>query len=143
MKSNFWNIVLSLIFTALVVCGYLWLASTDRLSPWVPLTDFMLMAFATMRLIRLFTYDTVTAFIRSWLADAEEGSFLGTLGTLLRCPWCNGIWFASAVVFFYFATPIAWYAIFILALSAVASLLQIFANFVGWSTEAKKKESGH
>lgn len=143
MKSNFWNISLSILFAALVVCGYLWLAGAGRLAPWVPLTDFMLMAFATMRLIRLFAYDSLTAFIRTRLADAEEDSFLGTLGALLRCPWCSGLWFATIVAFFHLATPIAWYAIFILALSAVASLLQVFTNFVGWSAEMRKKESGH
>jgi len=140
MKFHFWYVAFSLFFTALVVSGYLYLADAGRLTPSVSLADFLLIVLATMRLVRLFSYDIITAFIRNWFAGADPRSFLGTLGALINCPWCSGLWFASLVVFFYFATPIAWYAILVLALSAVASFLQILANLIGWSAEAKKKE---
>jgi len=44
------------------------------------------------------------------------------------------------VVFAYHATPIAWYAILVLALASAASFLQLLANLVGWHAEAKKLE---
>lgn len=141
MKFHPWYVLFSLFFTALLISGYLWLADNDRLTPLVSLADFSLMALATMRLVRLFTYDIITAFIRNWFADADPDSFLGTLGALINCPWCSGLWFAYSIVFFYFATPIAWYLILVLALSWVASSLQILANLVGWSAEIKKKEA--
>ena len=141
MRFHFWNIVFSLFYIALTVSGYVWLAQRDLLAPHVSLADFSLMALATMRLIRLFTRDAITAFIRDWFVGKDPKSLLGTLGILINCPWCSGLWFAPAIVFFYFATPIAWYAILILALSAVASFLQIFASLIGWSAEVKKKEA--
>ena len=140
MKSTFWYVIFSLFYTALIVLGYLWLEDNGRLTPEISLGDFFLIALATMRLIRLFTRDVITDFIRNWFVGRDPRSFLGTLGALINCPWCSGLWFASAIVFFYFATPIAWYAILILALSSVASFLQILANFIGWSAEAKKRE---
>jgi|SRR3989344_1952190 len=100
-----------------------------------------LIALAVMRLVRLFTYDIITAFIRDWFSGAEPESCMDTLGALINCPWCTGLWFAVFVVFFYFATPIAWYAILVLALSAVASFLQILANFIGWSADGRKKQA--
>jgi hypothetical protein len=42
------------------------------------------------------------------------------------------------VVFFYFLTPLAWLPIFILAVSGVASFLQLVANMVGWTAENGK-----
>ena len=60
--------------------------------------------------------------------------------TLINCPWCTGLWFALVVVFAYHATPIAWYAILVLALASAASFLQLLANLVGWHAEAKKLE---
>ncbi|MCR4333633.1 MAG: DUF1360 domain-containing protein [Patescibacteria group bacterium] len=141
MKFHFWYVMFSVFYLALAVSGYLWLADNSRLTLAISLADFSLVALATMRLIRLFTRDAITEFIRNWFVGADEESFLGTLGTLINCPWCSGLWFATAVTFFYFATPIAWYAILVLALASVASLLQIFANFIGWSTEVKKKQA--
>ncbi len=140
MKSNLWYVIFSLFYTALIVFGYLWLEDNGRLTQEVSLADFSLMALATQRLIRLFTRDVITDFIRNWFVGRDPRSFLGTLGALINCPWCSGLWFASTIVLFYFATPIAWYAIFILALSSAASFLQILSNFVGWSAEAKKRE---
>lgn len=141
MKIHFWYTVLSLFFIALAVSGYQWLYESNRLATFMPLSDFFLIALAAMRLVRLFTYDIITAFIRDWFVGANPESLRGTLGALLNCPWCTGLWFALVVVFFYFATPIAWYAILILALSAVATFLQLLANLIGWSAEVKKQEA--
>ena len=89
MKFHFWYVMLSLFYTAMVVSGYLWLADNDRLTLGVSLADFSLMALATMRLIRLFTRDSITDFIRNWFIGADQKSLLGTLGALINCPWCS------------------------------------------------------
>jgi len=140
MKFHFWYVAFSLFFTALVVTGYLYLEDAGRLSSPVSLADFLLMALATQRLIRLFSRDIITDFIRNWFVGADPRSLQGTLGALINCPWCSGLWFATLIAFCYFATPIAWYAILVLALASVASFLQILASLVGWSAETKKRE---
>jgi len=141
MKFHFWFTFLSLFYIALVAIGVAWLQTVGKLPAWIPLSDFLLMTLATMRLVRLFTYDNITAFVRAWFLGAPEDTFLGALGVLINCPWCTGLWFAFVVVFAYFATPYAWYVILILALSALASSLQVLMNLIGWSAEAKKKEA--
>lgn len=141
MKIHFWHTTLSLFFIFLAALGYAWLVSTSRLAAFVPVGDFFLMALAAMRLTRLFTYDAITAFVREWFEGADSRSLRGSCGTLVNCPWCTGLWFSLVVVFFYFATPVAWYAILILALSSLASIFQISANYIGWSAEAKKREA--
>ncbi|HYF29119.1 MAG TPA: DUF1360 domain-containing protein [Candidatus Paceibacterota bacterium] len=138
MKA-FWNIAFSVFFLFLLVNGIAWLAMTGKFDRPVSLGDFVLMALATWRLIRLFTYDAITAFVRDWFANAAPHTFLGTLKTLINCPWCIGLWFSFIVVFFYFATIYAWPVILILALAAIGSFLQILSNLVGWSAEAKKR----
>lgn len=141
MKFHFWHILFSIFFIALIVFGYFWLADNGLLVDQIPLIDFFLMALATMRLVRLLTYDIITAFVRDWFVGAEEESFRGTLGALIRCPWCTGLWFSFTVVFFYFATPVAWYMILVLALASVATFYQLLANLLGWSAELKKREA--
>jgi hypothetical protein len=142
MKFHFWHTALSLFFIVVAVLAYLWLAAAGKLSAWIPLTDFVLIVLAVQRLVRLFTYDNITAFVRGWFFGADPESFLGALGTLINCPWCTGLWFSLVVVFFYFLTPIAWYAILVLAIASAASFIQLLANFIGWSAESKRRETG-
>jgi hypothetical protein len=141
MRFHFWHTVLILFYIALAVFAYLWLSGHGKLAGFVPVGDFILMTFAVQRLTRLFTYDAITAFVRDWFVGADPRSFFGALGTLINCPWCTGLWFALVVVFFYFATPvIAWYAILVLALSSLATMLQLLANLLGWSAQARKQQ---
>lgn len=140
MRFHLWHTTLSIFFILAALIGYDWLLNANRLAAFIPLTDFVLMALAVTRLVRLFTYDAITAFVREWFVGADPRSFRGTLGTLINCPWCTGLWFSLVVVFFYFAAPIAWYMILVLALSSLASFFQLLANVVGWSAELKKKE---
>ncbi|MES2225994.1 MAG: DUF1360 domain-containing protein [Patescibacteria group bacterium] len=140
MRIHFWNVVLSLFFILLIIISIGWLSATHRIFYDVPVRDMVLIALATFRLVRLFTYDHITKFIRDWFVGASEGSLGQTLGALLACPWCTGLWFGFVMVFFYFASIYSWPVILILSVASVASLLQVLANWIGWSAEAKKME---
>lgn len=140
MRLHFWNISFSLFFILLSTLGLAWLSAAGKLAAWVPGSDFLLMALAIFRLIRLVSYDNITAFLRDGLSKYHSDTFLGTLGVLVNCPWCTGLWFSFLVAFFYFASPIAWYVILVLALASVASFFQLLANLIGWSAEVKKRE---
>ncbi len=139
MKSAFWNSAYGLFFVVLVFIGTGWLVEYGLLARTISLGDFLLMALAIFRLTRLATYDVITKFIRDAVAGAPEQSFVGTFSKLVNCPWCTGLWFSFFVVFFYYASPIAWPIILILALAGVAAFFQILANLIGWSAEYKKR----
>lgn len=142
MRFHFWHTALLVFFALLCVVGYAWLDALHALGRAVPLGDFVLMALAVMRLTRLFTYDSITTFVRDWFVGADPRSLRGSLGTLINCPWCTGLWFSLIIIFFYFALPvITWYAILLLALAAVGSFLQLLTNWIGWSAEARKREA--
>jgi len=139
MKTALWNTAFGVFFLVIVLMGADWLYGTGRFAPYIPLGDFLLIALATFRLIRLVSYDIITAFIRDFLGTYEKGTFLRPLGSLINCPWCSGLWFAFFVTFFYFASPFAWFVILILAIAGVASMFQLTANLLGWSAELKKR----
>lgn len=130
----------SLFYAALVIFGIWYLAMAGLFARSVGLPDFLLMTLAVWRLVRLFTYDAITKFIRDWFDGAHPQTLRGTIFTLMTCPWCTGLWFGATVVFFYFATPYAWPVILILAISAVGSFFQVLSNYVGWAAEAKKRQ---
>lgn len=139
MKTALWNSVYGAFFVVLVFTGMGWLTSEGLLTRYVSLGEFLLMALAIFRLVRLTTYDVITQFIREAVKSAPKDTFVGTFSQLVHCPWCTGLWFSFFVVFFFYATPVAWPIILILALAGVASIIQLFANLLGWSAELKKR----
>lgn len=149
----FWNFIFSLFFGALVVIGTIVL-ETEAYKPLAEFTlfDFTLLTLATWRLIRLFVYDAITKFFREQFWDVKKvGKEMvlekpprgprRTIADLLSCPWCFGVWIGAALIFFYALTPYTLYVTLFLAISAVATFLQIFTNLVGHRAEQLKKEN--
>jgi len=146
----FWNVVFLVFFSVLVFMATIILQS-EAYKSYAELTliDFTLITLASFRLIRLVVYDKIFAFFREQFYDAEEykGKVLlvkpengprRTLADLLSCPWCFGIWATAMISFFYMLTPYAMFPVLVLALSGVATFLQLLANFIGWKAELAK-----
>jgi hypothetical protein len=138
MRFHFWNTTLSLFFAFLVIVSIVILSADGRIFYSIPERDLLLIALAIFRLVRLFSYDNITRFIREWFVGAEPNSFRHTLGELINCPWCTGLWFSWMVVTLYFSTVYSWPIILILSLAALGSLFQVLSNWIGWSAEYKK-----
>lgn len=141
MRIHFWHTAFSLLFFILAV-GAVWhMSSTVGIPTWIPLFDFVLLVLATFRLTRLFVYDSITAFIRGWFFGAQKHTLLGTLNTLINCPWCTGLWFGLLISYFYFITPYAWFFILFLAIAGLGTFVQILMNMIGWYAEKTKQET--
>lgn len=141
-RGDFWNLFFAVFFAAIAIAMLGYLHQLYGQAPtWIPLFDLVLIALATMRLTRLFVYDAVMAFFRNWFVGSPRGSFLSTIGVLVNCPWCLGLWFSLFVVFFYFLSPFSWFFILFLAVASLASFLQIVANYFGWSAEYRKLQT--
>lgn len=139
-----WNIIFSLFFLGLVALSIVYLSDAGKLRGSVPWGDLILLSLATFRLVRLFTYDHITAFLREWVAGARPGTFLGTVKDLLGCPWCTGVWFGFLAYVGYAASPgLVMPLVLMLSIAALASFFQVFSNLVGWNAEDKKIEVAH
>ncbi len=146
----FWNVAFLLFFLCLVFMASV-ILDGEAYKPYADLTllDYTLISLASFRIIRAVIYDKIFAFFREQFYDATEykGKVVltkpeagprRTLADLLSCPWCFGVWSAAMVTFFYLLTPYAFYPTLFLALSAVASFLQILSNLIGWKAEQAK-----
>lgn len=143
MKA-FWNILFSVAFLALAAWGYAFLSAGGLVRTDIGWSDLALLSLATFRLVRLFTYDHITAFLRDCVAAARPGTLLGTVKDLLGCPWCTGVWFASLVYFGYcLDRALVMPVVLVLAIAALATVFQVFTNLVGWNAEDKKIDVKH
>lgn len=126
----FWNFAYSVLFAVLVAAAVYYLNAHNILPRAITVFDFVLLVLATFRLVRLFVYDSVTNFIRDHFKQYEQGPGK-TMSNLLGCPWCTGIWMALLVSFAYFATPLAWYPLLVLAIAGAATFIQITILKIG------------
>ncbi len=138
----FWNVVFGLFFLLLATMGAIILES-ESIIPLNELTlvDFALVTLASWRVVQLFVSDHITRWLREQFYDIKKvgkGYTLvkpttgprRTLADLFSSPWCFGIGASAAVTFGYLITPYAYYLVLFLAISAVATFLQIFASAV-------------
>lgn len=141
-RIDWWNVVFSLFFVFLMYLAYRIVIVDGGVPQYISVWDATIMTLATFRLTRLVVYDAITRWFRDIFADSKEFTLMGTIKTLINCPWCMGLWFALLVATAYFTSPFLWFFIFVLALAGAGSFVQIFANLVGWSAEYKKIQSG-
>ncbi len=149
----FWNVVFSVFFLGLIIMATIILETESRIPlTELTLTDYVLITLATWRMVRLFVYDAITKFFREQFWDiVKVGKGLGlekpkfgprrTLADLLSCPWCFSVWAAAMVTFIYLISPYGVYPVVLLAISAVATFLQLLSNLIGHKAEAAKREN--
>lgn len=147
-----WNVIFLIFFLLMVFMGTIILeGEAYKTYAELTLVDYVLMTLASFRLIRLVIYDKIFAFFREQFLDVSETKTKytlvkpprgprRTLADLLSCPWCFGMWAVGTVSFFYLLTPYAFYPVLLLALSSVATFIQLLANMIGWKAEQLKTD---
>ena len=139
----FWNVVFGLFFIGLVTMGVI-ILQTEAHIPYEDISafDIVLISLASMRLMRLFMYDSVTKFFREQFYDAKvtkAGKVTlyrptrgprRTITDLMSCPWCFGVWTSATILFFYLLTPLAYFPTLLLAVAAITTILQKFVAYI-------------
>ncbi len=152
IKRDIYNAGASIFFLILLTIMTFGLIASRGIFP-IDVAQFALLSLAVFRLIRLFVYDSITQFFRDWFLKLEyrddgsierskhEFGLARTVSDILSCPWCSGVWIGTPYIFMFFMFPYPMYFItIVLALTAVASMLQIIANLIGWQAESMKNE---
>lgn len=93
--------------------------------------DLAIVALATLRVIRLVTFDKIFSFVREWFLDHKDGTwhkpaggFRRLMAELIECIWCTGLWAALAVTALYLLFPLGRFFVLVLAVAALGTLLQ-------------------
>lgn len=136
---DWWNLFFTGFFVFLVYIAFLIVVERGVVPGSISLWDTVIMALAAFRLTRLVVYDSIMRWFRDLFEDSAPRTFMGTIKTLVNCPWCMGLWFALIVGTAYFVAPVLWFFVYVLALAALATLIQLTANLIGWSAELKKR----
>lgn len=101
----------------------------------VSILDLVILTLATFRLIRLLMYEKVLGIIRHFIHSRADRLFFKSLGNLVKCPWCTGVWTALFVFDFHYLVPYGLYLNYILAIAGVASVLVVAVNNLNYRSD--------
>lgn len=138
VKEKLWNILFSILFLILLIVLFPKFPINELME--IKILELILIVIATQRLIRLIVYDRIMVFFRDFFPKNKD-SFCDCVHSLISCPWCFGVWAALIILSLYFLTNYGKIIVLLLAISSLASILQISINFIGWSAELKKQKS--
>jgi NADH:ubiquinone oxidoreductase subunit 3 (subunit A) len=147
-----WNALFFILFPILAVVLFSWLQKTGGLQVLnsISLFDIVIMAFATFRLIHLIVYDKIFSFVRVIFRDTSPdgrevkpaGGFRRAVAELMECMWCVGTWSAFGVFALYILVPIGPFLILIIAISALASFMQVITSRIGSGPQNRTSQPG-
>jgi hypothetical protein len=135
-EQHFWNGVALIAFVVLCGLSVALVARYGTVEPaQIGALDLTLMGLAAFRLIHLITYDKIFEVVRAAFMD-REGARLKTaergwrrlMCEFMQCIWCTGMWSGLIVVTIYFLGSWGRFAVIVLAVAGLGSLLQIVSK---------------
>ncbi|MGW8314673.1 MAG: DUF1360 domain-containing protein [Bacteroidales bacterium] len=94
---------------------------------------------ATYRLTRILVFEKIFKYFRDVLKRREDYYLIGTLSSIITCPWCLGVWVTLVIIVFYYLVPYGDLLVYVLALAGIASMVILFSNLLHMWTEGKQR----
>lgn len=135
-EQRLWNGVALAVFIVLCVLS-VWLI--ERYGAFDPSAlgfyDLVLVGLAVFRAIHLLTYDKIFEMVRTAFMDVQgarlkiaERGWRRLVCEFLQCIWCTGMWSAVIVATVYFLGPWGRFAVLVMAVAGLGSLLQLVSK---------------
>jgi hypothetical protein len=94
---------------------------------------------ASYRMTRILVFEKIFKYLRDALKKREDLYLIGTLSSIITCPWCAGVWVTLTIIVFYFLVPYGVVLVYVLALAGVASMVILLSNLLHMFTERKQR----
>jgi len=133
---NFWSAFV--FFGAVVLVGYLFDNRNIDIRD-ITLKESVVIILASYRMTRILVFEKIFKYLRNVLKKRENLYVIGTLHSIITCPWCAGVWVTMAIVMFYFLVPFGVVLVYVLALAGVASMVILLSNLLHMYTEQRQR----
>lgn len=133
---NFWSAFV--FFGAVVLVGYL-LKNKGVDIEEITMKQAVVIILASYRMTRILVFEKIFKYLRNVLKKRENLYVIGTLHSIITCPWCAGVWVTLTIIVFYFLVPYGVVLVYVLALAGVASMVILLSNLLHMYTEGKQR----
>jgi hypothetical protein len=133
---NFWSAFF--FFGAVVLVGYLFRQKGINLEI-ISFKEALVIVLASYRMTRILVFEKIFKYLRDVFKRREDLYLIGTLSSIITCPWCAGVWVTLLIFVFYYLVPFGVVLVYVLALSGVASMVILLSNLLHMWTEQKQR----
>ena len=138
-KHQAWNFWSAFVFFGLVVLvGYLLRKKGVDIEE-MTLKEAVLIILASYRMTRILVFEKIFKYFRDVLKRREDLYLIGTLSSIITCPWCAGVWVTLVIIVFYYLVPFGVVLVYVLALAGVASMVILLSNLLHMWTDRKQR----
>ena len=99
----------------------------------------VLVILASYRMTRILVYEKILKHFRDALKRRENLYVIGTIHSMVTCPWCAGVWVTLIIIVFYFLVPYGALMVYVLALAGLASMVILVSNLLHMYTERRQR----
>ena len=133
---NFWSAFV--FFGAMLLVGYLLEHKGFDITE-LSFKQALVIVLASYRMTRIVVFEKIFKYFRDVLKKRENLYVIGTLSSIITCPWCAGVWVTLVIIVFYFLVPYGVVLVYVLALAGIASILILLSNLLHMYTEKKQR----
>lgn len=138
-KHQAWNFWSAFFFFGLVVLVGFLLERQGTDIREISLKDAIIIILASFRMTRILVFEKIFKYLRDALKRREDLYLIGTISSMITCPWCAGVWMTLVIIVFYYLVPYGDLLAYVLALAGIASILILYSNMLHMRTEKKQR----
>ena len=138
-KHQAWNFWSAFVFFGLVVLvGYLLEKKGIEIEE-ITLKEAVVIILASFRMTRILVFEKIFKYFRDVLKRREDLYVLGSVSSIITCPWCAGVWVTLTIIVFYYLVPFGDLLVYVLALAGLASMVILLSNLLHMYTERRQR----
>lgn len=99
----------------------------------------VLVILASYRMTRILVFEKILKHFRDALKKRENLYVIGTIHSMVTCPWCAGVWVTLIIIVFYYLVPYGALLVYVLALAGLASMMILVSNLLHMYTERRQR----
>ena len=138
-KHQAWNFWSAFVFLSAVgLVGYL-LKNKGVDIEELTFKQALLIILASYRMTRIIVFEKIFKYFRNVLKKRENFYVIGTIHSMITCPWCAGVWVTLIIIVLYFLVPYGNLLVYVLALAGLASMMILVSNLLHMYTERRQR----
>jgi hypothetical protein len=138
-KHQAWNFWSAFVFLSAVgLVGYL-LKNKGVDIEELTFKQALVIILASYRMTRIIVFEKIFKYFRNVLKKRENFYVVGTIHSMITCPWCAGVWVTLIIVVLYFLVPYGILLAYVLALAGLASMMILVSNLLHMYTERRQR----
>ncbi len=133
---NFWSVFV--FFGAITLVGYFLKREGVDIRD-LTMKEAVLVILASYRMTRILVFEKIFKYFRDAMKKRENLYVIGTIHSMITCPWCAGVWVTLIIIVFYFLIPYGDLLVYVLALAGLASMVILLSNLLHMFTERRQR----